>query len=169
MSLNSYNASTGESVTLANGMRLALYTQQAYETAKQQGKVANNILVGIVDDYPTDETNDYSTDETKTFSKWIDGKPIYRKVVNLSTMPNNTIKSVAHRISNISIFTSIRGIAKGFGASAGTYIPLPYAHSVSSSNIALTVDNTNVNVSTSTDYTNYGGYAILEYTKTTDT
>ena len=54
MSINAYNGSTQQSTTLANGMRIALYTKSAYETAKQNGTVGNNILVGIVDDFPDD-------------------------------------------------------------------------------------------------------------------
>ena len=34
----------------------------------------------------------YSTTEINTGMKWIDGKPIYRKVVDFGSLPNNTYK-----------------------------------------------------------------------------
>ena len=36
----------------------------------------------------------YSTNEVKTGGKWIDGKPIYRKVVDFGALPNASEKTV---------------------------------------------------------------------------
>lgn len=36
----------------------------------------------------------YSTNEVNTGKKWIDGKTIYRKVVNFGSFPNNTNKTI---------------------------------------------------------------------------
>lgn len=47
----------------------------------------------------------YSTTETKTNKVWIDGKPIYRKVVEFGGFPNNGSKDVATGIENISRIT----------------------------------------------------------------
>ena len=167
MSVNAYNSTTGESITLANGMRIALYTKEAYKLAKQQGRVANNILVGITNDYPADETNNYSTDETKTFSKWIDGKPIYRKVVNLGSLPSNTTNSVTHGISNIDKVIGFN--AFGISSDTNTRISIPYP-TTDSGNIQAWVDKSSVYIRTTvTSWAHYSGYAIIEYTKTTDT
>ena len=46
----------------------------------------------------------YFTDEIDTGMKWIDGKPIYRKVINVGALPNNSEKTIAHNISNIDNF-----------------------------------------------------------------
>ena len=43
----------------------------------------------------------FSTEEVKTNEIWTDGKPIYRKVIDFGTLPNNNLKSVAHNISNV--------------------------------------------------------------------
>lgn len=104
----------------------------------------------------------YSTSEVNTGKKWIDGKPIYRKVVNIGNLPNNVSKTVAHNIQNIEIAIKAEVIAKN-----------------SNNNILLTatyggtactcfVNNTNIQVGTNQDMTSYSGYVILEYTKTTD-
>lgn len=42
----------------------------------------------------------YSTEE-KTIGTWIDGKTLYRKVISVGSLPNNTTDLVAHGISNL--------------------------------------------------------------------
>lgn len=44
----------------------------------------------------------YSTSEVKTNKVWIDGKPIYRKTIYVSSLPNATATNVNHNISNVS-------------------------------------------------------------------
>ena len=51
----------------------------------------------------------YSTTETVTNAKWIDGKPIYRKVVNFGTLPNATVKAVAHGIVGLTRTINLYG------------------------------------------------------------
>ena len=74
-------------------------------------KVADTLPVGSEVDYngttiPTgweevDSPNEYSTEETK-IGTWIDGKPLYRKVINakptISNTSNQTI-SIKHNIN----------------------------------------------------------------------
>lgn len=106
---------------------------------------------------------DYSTTEQNTGRLWIDGKIIYRKVINLGSLTNATPKSVAHGISNISTVTCLTGIATN-----GTYfLPLPLArYNNFASQIGLFADTTNVIVEPGNDRTAFTGIAILEYTKT---
>ncbi|MGI5907556.1 MAG: siphovirus ReqiPepy6 Gp37-like family protein [Christensenellales bacterium] len=106
---------------------------------------------------------DYSTTEQNTGRLWIDGKTIYRKVVNLGSLTNATPKSVAHGISNISTVTSLTGIATN-----GTFfLPLPLArYNNFASQIGLFTDTTNVVVEPGNDRTAFTGFAIVEYTKT---
>lgn len=80
MSLNKYDSSTGELTTLASGTRMWIGTKSAHELAITNGTMPNNVMVCVTDDQQ-DGNDDYSTDEMKTTRKWIDGKPIYRKVV----------------------------------------------------------------------------------------
>lgn len=47
--------------------------------------------------------NEYSTKE-KIVGKWIDGKPIYRKTIFVSSLPNNADpKEYSHNITNMNI------------------------------------------------------------------
>lgn len=43
----------------------------------------------------------YSTNETLTGGTWINGKPIYRKVIYIGSLPANTASTFSHNISNI--------------------------------------------------------------------
>lgn len=53
-----------------------------------------------------EESEEYLTTETKTNKTWIDGKPIYRKVVTTSTLANNGSMVINHGISNLDTMVS---------------------------------------------------------------
>lgn len=117
----------------------------------------------VVENY-IDEKNSYSETETLTGGKWIDGKPIYRKVVDFGALPNATTKSVAHGISNLGKAISLKGIAYR----NTTTIPLPYPHPSTPLIIGLYLEGANVAVIASSDRSNFtSSYVIIEYTKTT--
>ncbi len=78
MSVNKYNASTGELTNLASGSRIWTGSEAAYKAEKTAGTLPTNALIMITDDEV--DTSHYSTDETFTGMYWIDGKKIYRKV-----------------------------------------------------------------------------------------
>ena len=99
MSVNRYDASTGELINIASGQRTWVGTQAAYKAAKQAGTLPNNAIIAIIDDEV--DHNHYSTDEVETGMYWIDGKPIYRKVINCGALPNNAAKDTAHNIQNL--------------------------------------------------------------------
>lgn len=108
----------------------------------------------------------FSTSETLTNMVWIDNKPIYRKVIDIGTLPSNTTKSVSANISNLGYVTKLYGIA-----SSGTfYITLPDTYPNGALyDVRITYDNTTgkVNVMSAFDRSAYSGYVIMEYTKTT--
>ena len=162
MSVNRYNSTTGELTSLATGSRTWVGTREAYDQAKTAGTLPNNCLIAITDDEK--DHNHYSTSETLTGMYWIDGKPIYRKVIDFGTLPNATSKSVAHNISNLSSVITLRGIA----SESNSYQPIPYATPTSSSSIKISANNTNVSIETGSDRRSYSAKIILEYTKTTD-
>ena len=106
----------------------------------------------------------YSTEEVKTGGKWIDGRPIYKKTIDCGALPNNTIKSVAHNITDLDLVTKCYG-----GARHDIYrILLPNAGNVSSSTIEVYVNDTDIVIHANSDRSKYNGYVTIEYTKTTD-
>lgn len=142
------------------------YIIKAFQSS---GVVANVVQVksnSTTDVYSCDYINNklsYSTTE-KVVGEWIDGKPLYKKVVDFGALPNNTTKSVAHNISNLKRAVKLEGFAGSSQNSGG--ITLPHA---TSSPVALYIDNTNVNVLTTNDKSAYTEtYIYIYYTKTTD-
>ena len=109
----------------------------------------------------------YSTTEN-VIGQWIDGKPIYRKVISTNSLAGSQdYKEIPHGISNMDKIVSLKCIAKDendvyfdFNNLTGT---------TGTTSIKVFIDNTNISV--------YNGaiigpvneaYFILEYTKTTD-
>ena len=88
-------------------------------------------------------------------------KEVYRMVVDFGALPNNTIKSVAH---NIPGWNDKFRLTQAYGAATDPValqaLPLP------NNGILLSVDSTNVNVTTTSNRTAFTATTIvLEYTK----
>ena len=105
-----------------------------------------------------DEKNTYSTSE-KVVGTWIDGKPIYRKIVDIGSLTNGTQKVVNH---NINIETPIRCSGICYNPSASMIFTLPME------TITIWLDVNQIVAYPKTDRTNTTAKAIIEYTKTTD-
>lgn len=104
---------------------------------------------------------EYSTNEI-VVGKWINDKPIYRKVIDIGTLPNNSIKNVPTGLTNTDIrLVNIYGICYNSDGSYQAGLNDAY------SRINLTPTN-NLNIRTSIDFSAYTGYVILEYIKTAD-
>lgn len=107
----------------------------------------------------------YSVDETLTGGIWIDGKSIYRKVIDCGELPNGTEKSVPHGITNLDTIISINGVA----ISSENTIPLPYIHQTTTDIVQILCTPTEVKITTTSDKTAYTkSYVTVEYTKATD-
>lgn len=91
----------------------------------------------------------------------------WRIVINFGALPNAGTKSVAHNIKGLTAgkysWTKIMGSATD---AAGNGIPLPFSSPVLNENISLTVDITQVHITTAIDYSAFTNcYIILEYLK----
>lgn len=111
--------------------------------------------------------NNYSYTEKK-IGKWVDNKIIYRKVIDIGTLPGQTSKSIAHYIDNLDTVVNIVAIGKAFDRQFA--IPFPSLASMfGSTTIGIRISDTNIEVVASADTFDEGsGFVILEYTKTTD-
>lgn len=111
---------------------------------------------------------DYSLSEINTGIKWIDGKVIYKKTIDFGALPNNSLKTVPHNISNLGYILKIEGIAKrstdGIFFQIGN-APNPDSQSYSVS-IHVSVDSANVSITTGMDRRDMAAYVTLYYTKT---
>lgn len=104
------------------------------------------------------EPDIYSESETITNKLWIDGKPIYRTVVDMGAGPNVSTKNVAHGITGIDTCISIM-----ISADNGT---VSYIVATVTSNERVFRNGTDIAWTTANDRSGYQGYAIVEYTKT---
>ena len=113
-------------------------------------------------DFTTLAFGNYSTSEVNTGFKWIDGSDIYKKTVDIGTLPNNTTKNVAHGISNLSLILNYETVAYG-----SAYLPIPYVTMTSQSTfqIQFSFSSTNISVVTGNDRTGYSAYVTMYYTK----
>lgn len=101
-----------------------------------------------------------------TTKKLPTARSVSRIVIDFGTLPNAGTTSVAHGITfqspNAFSFTRIYGTATN--KTGGSYLPLPYASPTDGNNIELSVDNTNVTITTGSDRTAYTiTYVVLEW------
>jgi len=92
----------------------------------------------------------------------VNRRQVFRKVINFGALPNTATKNVAHEIDITSgySFTRIYGCASD--TTGLTFTPIPNANS----DIRLTVNATNIVITTSANYSAYDTtYVVLEYLK----
>lgn len=119
-------------------------------------------------DTPTlDNMGKYSIEEI-IIGEWIDGSPIYRKVINFGPLVNNTTKRVEIG-SNVKQIIRLYGYALDPVSDYKQVIPLPYVHQ---NPIGLFVETTDtdkrvITAVTYSDRSNFTeSYVTIEYTKT---
>lgn len=110
------------------------------------------------------DLSNYSTTEHLTGKYWVDGKPIYRKVVNFGILPNNNRKDINHNISGISNFVSFYGITWN---NSKTSMILPHVDVLDSSySVALWLTTTSIVIVTRQNRSEFSNcYVVIEYTK----
>lgn len=90
----------------------------------------------------------------------------YRKIINFGTLPNNTFKTMPHGLTPNSSFTFTRIYGCASDPVTFQYVPIPYASPIAAGQIELSVDATNVTITTAANWTAYTvTYVILEYMK----
>lgn len=104
----------------------------------------------------------YSTDEIDTGGTWIDGKQVFRKVLNMGELPKTNVKSVAHGISGLGQVISIHGIAT---SDTGIQRTIPYVSDTATDAVTLEVSNTSIGIITYSNWTDHTAYVVIEYTK----
>lgn len=117
--------------------------------------------------------NVYSTDESK-IGIWIDGKPIYRKVIEIDSWPNATLVNIdIPDIENVETLITCRAMSRSTGESfpVPSYYGQGYSSIVYYDTLLANFNGNTINsirLKTNSDRRNYSGFVILEYTKTTD-
>ena len=129
-----------------------------------ENSVQNKIVKKYVDD-KFDKISVYSTEE-KVIGKWIDGKPLYRKIIDT----NDNSSNILHGISNLKNVINCKGNIKRTSSEVVSQL-FPHADTDSNYNVDVNYFSSTTIVlviGTGILSTIAGFTLILEYTKTTD-
>jgi len=92
------------------------------------------------------------------------GRPVYRRVIDFGALPNTASKSVNHGLDSSWAYKFTRILAVSSDSTNKKYIPIPYASSTSADIVELSVDSSNVIITTGKDRTSFDTtYVVLEY------
>ena len=123
-----------------------------------QGRVLNEKITSLTT---------YSTEE-QVIGTWIDGKPIYRKVVSIGSLPSNQSITVNHNISNIK--NIVNSSLNWFDTIDNAWL---HNSRWDSPTVRISYNINSTQIWIDGAGSNWGGrtkdaYATIEYTKTTD-
>lgn len=146
------------------------------ETTVLNSENPQNILFYVNDSLTTFDgtiiNETYSTNEVKTNALWVDNKPIYRKTIQISSLPNATATNFNHGISNVSsIWVDMSASFIIFGD--GSTSPFNYIGG-NNSNLNASIElrgvtTTKFTIDThTTNRSSASAFITLCYTKTTD-
>ena len=113
----------------------------------------------------TNNLQNYSTEE-QVIGTWIDGKPIYRKVVSVGVLPSNTTKYVSSGISGKPTIIKMCGYA--YRPTDPWFLTLPHISATAPISLSYGQTKNEIAIASVSDVSAYSGYVTLEYTKTTD-
>ena len=144
------------------------YTRVNWEDLPSTDTPISATNLNIMDEgiYNNSISNTYSTTETQ-IGTWIDGKPIYRKVLNIGTVTvSGTTREVAHNIFNLSRVIKLWGSA--ISADTNHWIQFPTPTGVKTY-LEVEADATKLYFDLGlADFGLSNVYVVIEYTKTTD-
>lgn len=108
----------------------------------------------------------YSQNETDTGKIWIDGKKIYRKVIDCGALPNNVVKNVPMNITNLNQITDLTITTTNLIENITIQLPFNnigggFVEAYRRGDVISLITNGDWSVYTKT-------FAVLEYTKTTN-
>lgn len=93
-------------------------------------------------------------------------RQVFRKLINFGSLLNTAAKTAAHGLTIDSNFTFTRIYGCASDTAGSAYIPIPYASPTAANNIEISIDGTNVTITTGSDRTAFTTtYVILEYIK----
>lgn len=98
--------------------------------------------------------------------QYLNSAPIYQKMINIGTLPNNTTKSINTGITDSNYIWI--DAENSFAFSGGASYPIPYADPKAVANsigVRITGYGANIIVSTGTNWSSYAGLVTVKYTK----
>lgn len=98
--------------------------------------------------------------------QYLNSNPIYQKMINIGTLPNNTTKSISTGITDANYIWI--DAENSFAFSGGASYPIPYVDPKAVANsigVRITGNGANIIVSTGTNWSSYAGLVTVKYTK----
>ena len=148
--------------------------KKIYQGTVPANKILDAYSASNTDTYSCNYVNSmdrYSTDEVKTNKVWIDNRPIYRKVIHITSLSAN--QGYNHTISNLNEIIKVYGSAYFSPGQVGQgWQPVQrvVTDAISQYGIGVgDIDSTKFFLQIGTQYSTFSkAYVIFEYTKTTD-
>ena len=159
-----------------------LYVSRAFANVHLSGKTLGGVCFGSFSKstdknpmfecyYPAKFFNgieggiNYHLGERETYNRWIDGKPIYRNVVQIN------VTTTGSRVDNIAVLPAVdtllnlHGCIQRSTSSTAARYPISFWYSTSNYHDVWMESSTSLSAKTSHAIT---GYVVLEYTKQSD-
>lgn len=93
-------------------------------------------------------------------------RQVFRKIIDFGALPDTTFKPMPHGLTITNNFSFTRIYATASDPVGLNYIPIPYASASGTENIELSVNATDVIITTASDRTAFTKtYVVLEYIK----
>jgi hypothetical protein len=92
------------------------------------------------------------------------GKPLYRRGIDIVSLPNATSGSYPHGATNVLYILSVYGMS----FDGTNYRPLPFIYPTVTATISIYATTTNIVIDTGLDRRTLSATVFVEYTKTTD-
>lgn len=146
---------------IASGSVFPISSANIADNAITTAKIGNNAVTSSKIDFTTLGFGNYSLSEVDTGFTWIDGKKIYKKTVNFGSLPNASLKSVNHNISNFGYLVDYCGTA----TDGSTLFILPSPRGGGPLGIYLYFSTTQISIEAGSDRTGYNAYVTMYYTK----
>ena len=140
-----------------------------YKVNNLDGHVHNNINIlnsitsQDIDNWNATSFESYSTSE-EVIGEWIDGKPLYRQVLDVTLTPNSTDNFTVTNSSNFEIVTKVDGMMRI--TSPNGWVPVNFYNDNQHNFAFFNIANNRLEVGNSW-YANRA-IIVIEYTKTTD-
>lgn len=155
----------GQPHNIMNPHAVVNYIIKVAETTPRSSETVNTYSESTKDAYACDYINklhSYSIEEQR-IGTWINNKPLYRKVIDVGYLPNNSSSTINSGLTNVLIH-KMYGTARN---ASNSTITLPEANGGNSIRLVFNTSN-QVEITTTYDRSAFYGYIVLEYTKTTD-
>lgn len=144
---------------------------KAFQSAGTVANVTTTTTSSDTDTYSCNyinQNNTYSTSETLTGKTWIDGKPIYRKVVLINSISGTNVNDIAVPTNIDTMLPNICGIVYD-NSGNGYFINYNNVYNTGQDIGAFYYKTHNcISIKQYAEFNINNGYIIIEYTKTND-